>query len=149
MIVSINLPKNTDYTNFYQNIISFSYGDEQREEIGITDSWKSRGNDLTIGDYMASQLTESGAWEKANTFFNTLLKEGMTEHEATWVAFNMAFNVDGILAGNDYQNTMWAWHNTIKLDQVDGELNLRKVEGTEAGVQKWERVPEAEETKAE
>jgi hypothetical protein len=44
------------------------------------------------------------------------------------VEFTMALNVDGLLAGNEYQNTEWGYHNTIQLERVDGDMNLKKVD---------------------
>ena len=49
--------------------------------------WASDGYEMTIGDYMADKLNETdGAQDKANAYFNALLKSGLMAEEATWVA---------------------------------------------------------------
>lgn len=44
----------------------------------------------------------------------------------------MAVNIDGVLAGNGWQDTQWPWYSSIKLDRVDIDFNLTKKDG-EAG----------------
>ena len=117
---SSTMDPSTLYNNFYQNILSFKVGDPEKvdaEAGGNVDhnhshgQWATDGTQETIGDYMAGKLNETpGAWDKANSYFNTLLARGMTEDEATWAAFAMATNIDFQNAGNDYQNTAWNWY---------------------------------------
>ena len=143
---NIQLPQNTDYNNFYKNLISFAFGLDQIEEVNGSDSWNYNGNELTVGDYMYGMTRDSGAWEKANAFFEGLLKEGLNKNDAAKIAFNMAFNVDGELTGNDYQLTTWGWYNAIELDQIDGEVTINKVDsetgetitGSETSFQIWQ-----------
>lgn len=123
------------YDNFYQNILSFNVGDPSDIDESNPDhghghgSWASDGKEMTIGDYMAGKLNETpGAWDKANSYFNTLLANGMSEDEATWAAFTMATNIDGLRAGNDYQNTAWNWYASMVLHQADGTLDLTKTD---------------------
>lgn len=123
------------YDNFYQNILSFNVGDPSDIDESNPDhghghgSWASDGKEMTIGDYMAGKLNETpGAWDKANAYFNTLLANGMSEDEATWAAFTMATNIDGLRAGNDYQNTAWNWYASMVLHQADGTLDLTKTD---------------------
>ena len=123
------------YDNFYQNILSFNVGnpsdiDESNPDHGHGHgSWASDGKEMTIGDYMAGKLNETpGAWDKANAYFNTLLANGMSEDEATWAAFTMATNIDGLRADNDYQNTAWNWYASMVLHQADGTLDLTKTD---------------------
>lgn len=126
------------YDNFYQNILSFKIGDPEKvdaEASGNVDhnhshgQWAADGTQETIGDYMAGKLNETpGAWAKANSYFNTLLANGMSEDEATWAAFAMATNIDFQNAGNDYQNTAWNWYASMVLHQADGTLDLTKTD---------------------
>lgn len=123
------------YDNFYQNILSFNVGnpsdiDESNPDHGHGHgSWASDGKEMTIGDYMAGKLNETpGAWDKANAYFNTLLANGMSEDQATWAAFTMATNIDGLRADNDYQNTAWNWYASMVLHQADGTLDLTKTD---------------------
>lgn len=125
------------YNNFYQNILSFKVGDPDKvdsEASGNEDhghshgSWASDGTQETIGDYMVGKLNETGSWEKANEYFQTLRLSGMSDEEATWAAFAMATNIDFKNAGNDYQNTAWSWYASMVLHQADGTLDLTKVD---------------------
>ena len=129
-------PSSQLYDNFYQNILSFKVGDPEKvdaEAGGNVDhnhshgQWATDGTQETIGDYMAGKLDETpGAWAKANSYFNTLLANGMSEDEATWAAFTMATNIDFQNAGNDYKNTAWNWYASMVLHQADGTLDLTK-----------------------
>lgn len=129
----------SQYDNFYQNIFSFNVGSQEdmkkfleNENLGHGHShgnWATDGCEMTIGDYMADKLNETdGAWDKANAYFNALLKSGVSSEEATWVAFTMATNIDGPRADNDYQNTAWNWYSSMVLKQQDGTFNLTKVD---------------------
>ena len=134
-------------TEFKKTVISTQV---EYSNSGWTESKNEDTRISTVGEYMKGEKI----WEKADAYFKGLIGQGISANEATamtkdMVKFMMAVNFDYEFAGNLYQNTRWGYNNTIKLERVDGELNLRKVEGTEAGVQTWERVPEAEETKAE
>lgn len=133
---SSTMDPSTLYNNFYQNILSFKVGDPEKvdaEAGGNVDhnhshgQWATDGTQETIGDYMAGKLNETpGAWAKANSYFNTLLANGMSEDEATWAAFTMATNIDFQNAGNDYKNTAWNWYASMVLKQADGTLDLTK-----------------------
>ena len=135
---SSTMDPSTLYNNFYQNILSFKVGDPKKvdtEAGGNVDhnhshgQWAADGTQETIGDYMAGKLNETpGAWAKANSYFNTLLANGMSEDEATWAAFAMATNIDFQNAGNDYQNTAWNWYASMVLKQADGTLDLTKTD---------------------
>ncbi len=125
------------YNNFYKNILSFKVGDPDKvdsEASGNEDhghshgSWASDGTQETIGDYMVGKLNETGSWEKANEYFQTLRLSGMSDEEATWAAFAMATNIDFKNAGNDYQNTAWSWYASMVLHQTDGTLELTKTD---------------------
>lgn len=135
---SSTMDPSTLYNNFYQNILSFKVGDPKKvdtEAGGNVDhnhshgQWAADGTQETIGDYMADKLNETpGAWDKANSYFNTLLASGLTSEEATWAAFAMATNIDFQNAGNDYQNTAWNWYASMVLHQADGTLDLTKTD---------------------
>lgn len=135
---SSTMDPSTLYNNFYQNILSFKVGDPEKvdaEAGGNVDhnhshgQWAADGTQETIGDYMADKLNETpGAWDKANSYFNTLLASGLTADEATWAAFAMATNIDFQNAGNDYQNTAWNWYASMVLHQADGTLDLTKTD---------------------
>ena len=134
---SSTMDPSTLYNNFYQNILSFKVGDPEKvdaEAGGNVDhnhshgQWAADGTQETIGDYMAGKLNETGAWDKANSYFNTLLASGLTADEATWAAFAMATNIDFQNAGNDYQNTAWNWYASMVLHQADGTLDLTKTD---------------------
>lgn len=133
------LHSSSQYDNFYQNIFSFNVGSQEdmkkfleNENLGHGHghgNWATDGCEMTIGDYMADKLNETdGAWDKANAYFNALLKSGVSSEEATWVAFTMATNIDGSRADNDYQNTAWNWYSSMVLKQQDGTFNLTKVD---------------------
>ena len=83
-------------------------------------------NECMVAALNAASTEESNAWEKANTYFNELLKEGLSSDEATWRAFAMAINIDHYRAGNDYQDTAWMWYASLKLHQTDGTLDITK-----------------------
>ena len=135
---TVKMDPSTLYDNFYQNVLSFKVGDPKKvdtEAGGNVDhnhshgQWAADGTQETIGDYMADKLNETpGAWDKANSYFNTLLASGLTADEATWAAFAMATNIDFQNAGNDYQNTAWNWYASMVLHQADGTLDLTKTD---------------------
>lgn len=117
---TVKMDPSTLYDKFYKNVLSFKVGNQDTvdsEAGGNVDhnhshgQWAADGTQETIGDYMADKLNETpGAWDKANSYFNTLLASGLTSEEATWAAFAMATNIDFQNAGNDYQNTAWNWY---------------------------------------
>lgn len=135
---TVKMDPSTLYDNFYKNVLSFKVGNQDTvdsEAGGNVDhnhshgQWAADGTQETIGDYMADKLNETpGAWDKANSYFNTLLANGMSEDEATWAAFAMATNIDFQNAGNDYQNTAWNWYASMVLHQADGTLDLTKTD---------------------
>ena len=139
-----------NFNNFYQNLISFTYGDAETTENGKltiggmdvsrpswnsdkTDSVHTDANDgsigsATVGEYM--EMADNATWNKVNAYFRTLLKDGLTAEDAAKQAYNfyMAFNVDGELTGNGYQLSKWSWYNSFTLEQMDGKFNLEKVD---------------------
>lgn len=134
---TVKMDPSTLYDNFYKNVLSFKVGNQDTvdsEAGGNVDhnhshgQWAADGTQETIGDYMAGKLNETGAWDKANSYFNTLLASGLTADEATWAAFAMATNIDFQNAGNDYQNTAWQWYASMVLKQADGTLDLTKTD---------------------
>ena len=135
---TVKMDPSTLYDNFYKNVLSFKVGNQDTvdsEAGGNVDhnhshgQWAVDGTQETIGDYMADKLNETpGAWDKANSYFNTLLASGLTADEATWAAFAMATNIDFQNAGNDYQNTAWNWYASMVLHQADGTLDLTKTD---------------------
>ena len=135
---TVGMDPSTLYDNFYKNVLSFKVGDPDAvdsEAGGNVDhdhshgQWAADGTQETIGDYMAGKLNETpGAWAKANSYFNTLLANGMTADEATWAAFTMATNIDFQNAGNDYQDSAWNWYASMVLHQADGTLELTKTD---------------------
>ena len=94
---TVKMDPSTLYDNFYKNVLSFKVGNQDTvdsEAGGNVDhnhshgQWAADGTQETIGDYMADKLNETpGAWDKANSYFNTLLASGLTSEEATWAAF--------------------------------------------------------------
>lgn len=135
---TVKMDPSTLYDKFYKNVLSFKVGNQDTvdsEAGGNVDhnhshgQWAADGTQETIGDYMAGKLNETpGAWDKANSYFNTLLASGLTSEEATWAAFAMATNIDFQNAGNDYQNTAWNWYASMVLHQADGTLDLTKTD---------------------
>ena len=96
-------------------------------------------SEATIGNYMKGtegKPIDESVWERADQFFEQLLQDGLcaTPEEAAEVSFMMAFNVDGELTGNGYQNTSWGWNNTIQLERIDGELRLVKTDENDAAI---------------
>ena len=122
----------TYYNHFYKNVLSLKVDDpekleEFKKDAGV--SWNTKGNELTIGDYMYDKLNSTeGAWDKANSYFNTLLSAGLNEDEATWAAFALAVNLDGNLANNNMQDKPLSWYASMVLHQTDGTLDLTKVD---------------------
>jgi len=126
----IELPTYTEYNNFYNNLLSYVYGRDAMDALKGNDSWSNSGNALAVGDYMADmQGEQAGAWKAADQFFQELLAKGVNRNEVPQVMFDMAYNLDGFLTGNDYQLTAWApGYNSITLEQMDGEFVLTKVD---------------------
>ena len=122
----------TYYNYFYKYVLNLKADDPAelekfKKDAGI--EWKTDGNDLSIGDYMYDKLNSTeGAWDKANSYFNTLLSKGLTKDEATWAAFALAVNIDGNLGNNNSQNKPLDWYASMVLKQTDGTLKLQKVD---------------------
>lgn len=129
---TISFDSPTYYNYFYKYVLNLK-ADDPAELKKFTelahDSWKMNGNDLSIGDYMYDKLNSTeGAWDKANSYFNTLLSKGLTKDEATWAAFALAVNIDGNLGNNNIQNKPLDWYASMVLKQADGNLKLQKVD---------------------
>ena len=122
----------TYYNYFYKYVLNLKADDPAELEKFKKDAgveWKTKGNDLSIGDYMYDKLNSTeGAWDKANSYFNTLLSKGLTKDEATWAAFALAVNIDGNLGNNNIQNKPLDWYASMVLKQTDGTLKLQKVD---------------------
>ena len=129
---TISFDSPTYYNYFYKYVLNLKAGDPAelekfKNEVG--GEWKMKGNDLSIGDYMYAKLNSTeGAWDKANSYFNTLLSKGLTKDEATWAAFALAVNIDGNLGNNNIQNKPLDWYASMVLKQTDGTLKLQKVD---------------------
>ena len=129
---TISFDSPTYYNYFYKYVLNLKAGDPAelekfKNEVG--GEWKMKGNDLSIGDYMYDKLNSTeGAWDKANSYFNTLLSKGLTKDEATWAAFALAVNIDGNLGNNNIQNKPLDWYASMVLKQTDGNLKLQKVD---------------------
>ena len=131
-IHKISFDSPTYYNYFYKHVLNLKADDpaelEKFTELAH-DSWKTNGNYLSIGDYMYDKLNSTeGAWDKANSYFNTLLSKGLTKDEATWAAFALAVNIDGNLGNNNIQNKPLDWYASMVLKQTDGTLKLQKVD---------------------
>ena len=131
-LCQISFDSPTYYNYFYKYVLNLKAGDpaelEKFTELAH-DSWKMNGNDLSIGDYMYDKLNSTeGAWDKANSYFNTLLSKGLTKDEATWAAFALAVNIDGKLGNNNIQDKPLDWYASMVLKQTDGTLKLQKVD---------------------
>ena len=128
------------YDHFYQNLLSFVYGDlSDIEEVagkphfnsqtGLfeydNDSWTNTGYQNALAYYMAHEEI----WKKTNDYFAQLLEGGLTAEQATWTSFMMALNIDGELTGNDWQDSKWPWYNSIQLEQMDIDFSLSKKDG--------------------
>ena len=128
----ISFDSPTYYNYFYKYVLNLKADDPAelekfKNEVG--GEWKTDGNDLSIGDYMYDKLNSTeGAWDKANSYFNTLLSKGLTKDEATWAAFALAVNIDGNLGNNNIQNKPLDWYASMVLKQTDGTLKLQKVD---------------------
>lgn len=134
------------YNKFYQSVLSFVYREgiktEDFDPVGdITGNKKGQNEDGSWGyantmwtykeklDYaLVYYMAHKDAWSEANDMFNSMLAQGLTKEQATWAAFTMAINIDGELGDDGYQLTQWSWHNTIELEQMDGELKLTKAD---------------------
>lgn len=131
-LCDITFDSPTYYNHFYKNVLSLKVDDpekleEFKKDAGV--SWNTKGNELTIGDYMYDKLNSTeGAWDKANNYFNTLLSAGLNEDEATWAAFALAVNLDGNLANDNMQDKPLSWYASMVLHQTDGTLDLTKVD---------------------
>lgn len=131
-LCQISFDSPTYYNYFYKYVLNLKAGDPAELEKFKNDvggEWKTKGNDLSIGDYMYDKLNSTeGAWDKANSYFNTLLSKGLTKDEATWAAFALAVNIDGNLGNNNIQNKPLDWYASMVLKQADGTLKLQKVD---------------------
>ena len=134
-VYSAEIDPNLHYDNFYNNLFNLKIGDQESVDDLIDtarDSWTYKGNDLSIGDYMAQKEaalagnTINGAWAEANDFFKELLNGITSEDEGK--EFAMAYNVDGWLTGNEYMNYAFDNYASITLEQMDGELIVNKVD---------------------
>lgn len=131
-LCQISFDSPTYYNYFYKYVLNLKADDPAelekfKNEVG--GEWKTDGNDLSIGDYMYDKLNSTeGAWDKANSYFNTLLSKGLTKDEATWAAFALAVNIDGNLGNNNIQNKPLDWYASMVLKQTDGTLKLQKVD---------------------
>lgn len=132
LLHTISFDSPTYYNYFYKYVLNLKADDPAelekfKNEVG--GEWKMKGNDLSIGDYMYDKLNSTeGAWDKANSYFNTLLSKGLTKDEATWAAFALAVNIDGNLGNNNIQNKPLDWYASMVLKQTDGTLKLQKVD---------------------
>ena len=81
-------------------------------------------------DYEFAKGTEEdrNIWGRTNEMFNTLLGEGLTADEAAMASFMFAYNIDGEITGNLYQDTYWGWDSEIKLEKVYDTLTINKVD---------------------
>ena len=113
------------------------------------DSWSYENVADAVAEYMKMQ--GSSAWTEVDQFFTNLFSVGLTSNEAAranqLLDFFAAFNLDGELTGNGYQNTSWSFYNSIQLEQMDGAFHLEKVDkfgdkivGSEASFQLWHFV---------
>lgn len=129
---TISFDSPTYYNYFYKYVLNLKADDPAELEKFKNDAGverKTDGNDLSIGDYMYDKLNSTeGAWDKANSYFNTLLSKGLTKDEATWAAFALAVNIDGNLGNNNIQNKPLDWYASMVLKQTDGTLKLQKVD---------------------
>ena len=128
----ISFDSPTYYNYFYKYVLNLKAGDPaelEKFKNDVGDKWKTNGNDLSIGDYMYDKLNSTeGAWDKANSYFNTLLSKGLTKDEATWAAFALAVNIDGNFGNDNIQNKPLDWYASMVLKQTDGNLKLQKVD---------------------
>lgn len=128
----ISFDSPTYYNYFYKYVLNLKAGvpaelENFKQVAG--DKWRTNGNKLSIGDYMYDKLNSTeGAWDKANSYFNTLLSKGLTKDEATWAAFALAVNIDGNLGNDNIQNKPLDWYASMVLKQTDGNLKLQKVD---------------------
>lgn len=131
-LFQISFDSPTYYNYFYKYVLNLKADDpaelENFKKVA-GDRWKTNDNNLSIGDYMYDKLNSTeGAWDKANSYFNTLLSKGLTKDEATWAAFALAVNIDGNLGNNNIQNKPLDWYASMVLKQADGTLKLQKVD---------------------
>ncbi len=130
--LSVSLGSDYLYDNFYKNLLSFVYGDKvdideitgKLETDGYeNDSWTDDGREAALYYYMAHKEI----WKQTNQYFKQLLSEGLTAQDA--IKFMMAVNIDGELTGNNWQDTVWPWYNSIELEQMDIDFSLTKKDG--------------------
>ena len=138
--------KDYQYNNFYQSLLSFVYGNAEDVEkmLGAvtgtqsdskhpefdSSNWSSNLKELGL-DYsvvLEQYMSHQTAWDKANDYFNQLLKDGLSVKDAVGKAFTMAVNIDGKLTSNDWQVTKWGWYNSIQLERVDYDFELVKTD---------------------
>ena len=138
--------KDYQYNNFYQSLLSFVYGNAEDVEkmLGAvtgtqsdskhpefdSSNWSSNLKELGL-DYsvvLEQYMSHQTAWDKANDYFNQLLKDGLSVKDAVGKAFTMAVNIDGKLTSNDWQVTKWGWYNSIQLERTDYDFELVKTD---------------------
>lgn len=151
------------YNNFYQNLLSFVFGDKAdidqatggKKDQNADGSWgyenESWNTKQQYEKMLAEYMQHNEAWVQANNYFNQLLQAGVSAEAATWTSFMMAVNIDGQGTSNNWQSTLWSWYNSIQLEQRDEDLTINKTDedgqvitGSETGFQIWYKDEETQ-----
>ncbi len=92
----------------------------------VNDSWSLNDIGYVLAEYMKRQENSGSAWDLTDQFFQQLFAGGFSTDDLR--SFMMAFNIDGELTSNYYQDSVWSWYHSIGLGRIDGSFNRTKVD---------------------
>lgn len=138
-ILSVQIKETSEplsgYGYFYSYIFAMAIGDEAFEQICSASMNNRYGTEWQNKDYdsfyFLNQYNKDNLdalyWDDVNEYFSTLFGNNWTGKDSP-MAFKYAWGLDGPKMGNNYQNYSFSWETTIILDQLDGVLDLTKVD---------------------
>ena len=114
------------YDKIYQNyMVKFQATLANNGEKYIANEIKKKQNALLQA--VIEEEKQNNAQEVmdfVDEMFTSLTESGLTREDA--LSFAMALSLDGPKTNNFYQNYAFAYYNTLKLHQADGDLNIHK-----------------------
>lgn len=114
------------YNKIYQNyMVKFQATLANNGEKYIANEIKKKENALL--QTVLEEEKQNNAQEVmdfVDEMFTSLTESGLTREDA--LSFAMALSMDGPRTNNFYQNYAFAYYNTLKLHQADGDLNIHK-----------------------
>lgn len=105
---------------WYQYCLVLAFG-----ESAVGELRKGENDNYYFAQYNSNGV-KGPQWDIANQYFDSLFKNKLTGQSN--LSFVAGFALDGPNTGNIAQNIDFWWENTITLDQLDGVLDLTKVD---------------------